>query len=48
MDLWKHSHGIFMTQGNSRLAKRSFSEGQVLTVFQKLEVLNQTSNTLHK
>lgn len=42
-----HSHRISMTRGNSRRSERRFSEGPALMVYQKLEALNQTNNSLH-
>ena len=36
-----------MTQGNNRISESSFSEGPVLVVYQKPEVLNLTNNLLY-
>lgn len=35
-----------MTQSNSRISERSFSEGPVMMVCQRSEVLNQTNDSL--
>lgn len=40
---WDHNPRISMTQGNSRIAERCFSEGPILMLYQKPETLNQTN-----
>ena len=47
LDLMNHSHRISMTQSNSKISKRRFSEGLILMVYQKPEAWTLTNNTLH-
>ncbi|ERE78814.1 teneurin-4 [Cricetulus griseus] len=44
--LWNNTHRISMTQGGCRIFQKSFIDNQVMRVYQKPEVLNQTSDLL--